>query len=314
MRVVVVGGTGYVGGRVAAHLRDRGADVVVAGRNVDGGMIVPAERLDVVRDADDRLDAVLRCAGAIVNCVAVGEAQARDDPAQAEAVAVLTSTRLAQAAARLGVGRLLQFSTVRVYGIPAGDLDETSPLAPVNPTAIAHARGEQALAEASGHDTGLATTVLRLSNVVGPPVRPTVRRWDVLTNDLARTWAASGRMVLRSSGTQRRDFVALENVARVVSHLLVVDRPPAVLNVSSGRTIPVLDVASRMAELAGKVSGLRPEPVLRPAPTAGETESPRFRFRNDRVRATGFDFLDLLDAELEATLRFAARHFSGQPA
>jgi UDP-glucose 4-epimerase len=312
LRVVVVGGTGYVGGRVAIHLRDEGADVVVTGRSVDPDGILPTEPVDLSNDPERRLDDVVRGADAVVSCVAMSEQGARDEPERAAQLAVLTSTRLAQTASRLGVRRLLQLSTVRVYGVPVGEVDETYPLAPVNPTAVAHAHGERALADAVGPNVSWG--LLRLSNAVGPPLSPRVRRWDVLTNELARSWATHGRMVLRSSGRQHRDFVPIEDVARAVSHLLFSpEPPPRVVNLSAGRSRRVVDVGARMAELAAQIGGVSPL-FLHPAPAAEEPEERPFRFANDRLRATGFEFLDRFDAELEGTLRFAWRHFAGQPA
>ena len=44
--------------------------------------------------------------------------------------------------------------------------------------------------------------VLRLTNSVGAPVDPAVDRWTLVTNDLCRQGALTGRLELRSSGVQ----------------------------------------------------------------------------------------------------------------
>jgi nucleoside-diphosphate-sugar epimerase len=299
-RVVVVGGRGYVGGRVAEHLAAHGWDVVVTGRT-------SGVALDLVRDDDARVDEVLAGAGAVVNCVAYNEHRAAEDPGGAKRVAVGAASRLAGAVQRLQVPRMLQLSTVHVYGELRGTIDEDRPSNPAHPYAAAHAAAEQAFLDAAGAAGG--GTVLRLSNAIGPPVRADVDRWTLVTNDLARTWAERGRIVLRSAGTAKRDFVTLTDVSGAVHHLLdpTVALPP-VLHLCAGQTRTVGDIAERLATLAESLSGTRP-PVERPAGAGMDDVAPEFQLSNARLRATGFRPLDCIDEELHALLLFAKRHF-----
>lgn len=299
-RVVVVGGRGYVGGRVAEHLAAHSWDVVVTGRTTGAA-------LDLLRDDDARLHEVLAGAGAVVNCAAYNEHRAAEDPDAAKRVAVQAASRLAEAVRRLQITRMFQLSTVHVYGELRGTIDEDRPTNPAHPYAAAHAAAEQAFLEvAAPAERG---TVLRLSNAIGPPVRADVDRWTLVTNDLARTWAQQGRIVLKSSGTAKRDFVTLTDVSRAVHHLLESgDSLPPVFHLCAGQTRTVGDVAERLATLAEGLSGTRPA-VERPAGADTDTVAPDFQLVNARLRATGFRLLDCIDEELHALLLFAKRHF-----
>ncbi|MGI8807504.1 MAG: NAD-dependent epimerase/dehydratase family protein [Acidimicrobiales bacterium] len=305
-RVVVVGGRGYVGGRVAEHLRAQSCDVRVTGRTPRPGPRHAAEVLDLMTDADSRVDEVLAGAGAVVNCVAHNENQAAADPEGAAKVAVAAAGRLGEAVVRLKVPRLLHLSTVHVYGTFEGDMDEDTEVRPTHPYAVAHAAAERAVCAATG-SSGQGV-IVRLSNAVGPPVRPDVDRWTLVTNDLARTWAETGALRLRSDGTARRDFVALADVCRAVHHLL--SGPtflPRLLHVCSGVSRSVGEVAERMSRLTETISGVR-APVRRP-PGASASPAPPYHLSNARLLATGFRFLDCLDDELESLLVFAQKHF-----
>jgi UDP-glucose 4-epimerase len=204
------------------------------------------------------------------------------------------------------VRRILHLSTIHVYGPLRGEIDEASPVDAKHPYAAAHAAAERILATVAAERVN--HVALRLSNTVGPPIWPGVDRWTLVTNDLARGWAMRGRFALRSSGTQLIDFIPLTDVARAVAHLVAGDAPlPAVLNVCTGETRRVVDVACRMSQLAEQRTG-QPAPVDRPA-TDGD-DHPLFHLSNARLRATGFELVGDLDAELDGILRFSMEHFS----
>lgn len=298
-----------MGGRVARELRSHLWDVRITGRSVPPRSEIPAAVLDLMTDGDARLDDVVRGADAIVNCVAHNENQASIDPEAARSAAVRAAARLGQAAVRLRVPRMVHLSTVHVYGRLDGDIDEDSAVAPTHPYAIAHAAAEEALRAELG-ESGRAT-IVRLSNAVGPPVRPGVDRWTLLTNDLAKTWAERGSLELQSGGTAHRDFVPLGDVCRAVHHLLTNRTSLPVVHVCSGISRTVNEIAGRMANLAETISGTRPC-IYRPQ-APDPPQSRPCRLSNARIRNTGFEFRDDLDDELEALLIFAQRHFQAGP-
>ena len=90
------------------------------------------------------------------------------DPARNHAVNVDGTRRVARAARRAGVGRLVSASSAAVYGEPAElPLTETSPKAPTNPYGDSKLAAELVLIEESGmSDTDFAS--FRFANVYGP--------------------------------------------------------------------------------------------------------------------------------------------------
>jgi nucleoside-diphosphate-sugar epimerase len=115
MKVMVLGGSGYVGSRLCALLRESGwaAPVSASSRRTVAG--VENRRVDT-RDGQALRDA-LRGFDAVVNCVA-GNAAAIGEGARV----------LAEAALAAGCRRLVHLSSMSAYGPVEGRIDESAPL------------------------------------------------------------------------------------------------------------------------------------------------------------------------------------------
>src|ERR1043165_5407768 len=103
----------------------------------------------------------------------------------------------------------------------------------------------------TGRAYGLPVVALRLFNVFGPRQALSNPYTGVLAIFAARF--LSGRPpLINEDGLQRRDFVHVRDVAQACR--LAMEVPAAagrVLNVGSGHSHPLLDVAERMARVMG---------------------------------------------------------------
>lgn len=303
-RVAVFGGSGYIGGRLMGELASAGCDARSIGRR----------QLNILEASGPDVHGLVAGCDAVISLVGANENAAAADPAAALKLSGTAARRIGEAVAQGGVPRLVVFSTVHVYGGLTGAIAEDRALAPVHPYGAAHAEAERVL-QGLAAERGLDVVLLRLANAVGPPATPDVDRWTLLTNDLARTLAETGRLQLKSAGLAWRDFIALSEVCRAVVHAL---RLPAhkgvrVFNLGSGTARRVLDVAQRMAELAEALLGRRPELLRAPAGDAS-ANAPSFSLRVDALRRTGFEPSPDIDAELTQLLRFALDNFGRRAA
>ncbi len=151
MRVLVLGGTGYIGARLCASMKASGwATPVCASRH--GGP--HAMRLDTCDEA--ALAHALRQVDAVVHCV-TGSAQAIAQGAQV----------LARAAATAKVLAVVHLSSMAVYGDREGRVDEATPLLPARAW-YGRAKQEAEAAMRGLAASGGAVTVLRPGCVWGP--------------------------------------------------------------------------------------------------------------------------------------------------
>lgn len=172
-RVLVTGGTGFVGSRLAARLADvEGASVVATGRNLEavshledlGVDLRRAHLLDfnLLREMLDGVDVVFH--------VAAWLGPRHGPPTDAWALNVYASEKLARFAAAANVSRVVFVSSIAAYGPPSGEvIDEDTPLDTRQRSEYGRtkAEGEQRAMEVATQ-TGLELVVTRPGIIYGP--------------------------------------------------------------------------------------------------------------------------------------------------
>ena len=303
MKVVVTGGAGFIGSAVLRALAPSAHEVVVVDSlrpdvHRDGGRaarerlsrwgarLVEADVRDLVavREQVDGADAVVHLAAKVGLGVDLDD---MDDYVSSNSLGTATVLRACHSA---GVGRVVQASSMVVYGEGAYRCPVHGPVSPAPRSAARLARGEfdpvcvecgAGLAPALVHEdavldprntyaatkvaqeqlgavwareTGGCCTSLRLHNVYGPGMP----RATPYAGVAAIFWsaAAAGRSPqVFEDGGQRRDFVHVDDVA--AAFVAALDSPVgqpgghAAYNVGSGVVHTIGDLAAELASRAG---------------------------------------------------------------
>ena len=274
MRIAIAGATGLVGHGVASALRLAGHDVVTVGRRKECDV-----RLDLIRAVAPPASAFAGCEALVHAAGVIDEdfADARSARAKAEAGA----TVLTEAAIAGGVRRLVYFSSAHVYGPLQGDIDESHPVDPRSDYARAHLATESRMRNAAGR-AGASLLVARPCAVFGPLAEPgTFSRWSLIPFDFPRQ-AAHGRIVLKSPGNQRRNFVSSPGLGAFTRDWLESAGEATVANVPGTDELSVYDFALLCARIAGEESG-RECSVERPAGGGGTAPPLRYLSRHGTV-------------------------------
>jgi UDP-glucose 4-epimerase len=316
VKVLLTGGFGFLGGRIAEALRAASHDVVVSGRRTpddarEWAKGFEVRHADLTASTNGSLDALTEGVDAVVHLAALNENDALKDPARASEVSADATSRLFESAKRSGARAFVFASTFHVYGAPPGAIiDEETPTHPTHPYAEAHLRGEARCREL--HSSSCRAVVLRLSNAYGMPARLGVDRWTLAHNDFCRRAAEGQSIVLKSSGFQHRDFVWVNDVATSILLTLRDDdnnaSPDAALfNVGGDHSISILDLAHIVRDRARVVLNIT-TPIEHPEPSPGERPIP-IQFSIARLCALGFAPTDHLADETDRLLSaLAAKH------
>lgn len=212
MRVLLTGGTGFVGRQLVPQLLAAGHAVVAAVRG-----LAPAGTTAIPLDDASPESAwaeALRGVDALVHVAGLAH-RLSDDPARAEADHrrinrdwALTLGRAARAA---GVTRCLFVSTVYVHAVPPRGVPvtEATPIAPVGPYAGAKAEAEAGLREIFAEDS---LVILRPPLVYGPGAAGNLAR-------LVRLGASGLPLPLGAVGN-RRTLVSVGSLCRAVGAVL----------------------------------------------------------------------------------------------
>jgi UDP-glucose 4-epimerase len=276
LRILVVGGAGYVGSTSVERLLEAGHEVVVydnltSGHRTavpDGARLVVgeiADRLRLEHLLRDGIDTVLHCAARSL----VGESMS--DPGLYYRVNVAGGVALLEAMKHTGVTRLVYSSSAAVYGVscrmPIADADRTHPLNPYGETKLAFEGAMRWFCAA--HD--FRAISLRYFNVAGATERngedhdpethllPLVLR--VAAGEATHV-QIFGQDYPTPDGTCIRDFIHVRDLAN--AHLLALeatgeaDASLEVYNLGSAAGFSVREVVEAARRVTGRAVPARP--------------------------------------------------------
>jgi len=268
VRALVTGGSGFVGRHVCAALRERGHEVVVAGRAGEDGQVDVAFEL---ADAGSVRAAVEGAAPDVIFHLAAQAfvpASIRDPMATYDDNALGTA-RLYEALRGLGsrAPRVVLASSAEVYG--ARDpldypLQEVLAPQPATPYAASKAAAE-AIALASRRTYGVPTIVTRAFNHIGPGQNAQFAV-PAFATQIARVALGTAAIVKVGNLEAQRDFLDVRDVA--TAYVALADRgvDGEIYNVCSGRPVALKDVLRRLITIAGVPVDVREEAArMRPS-------------------------------------------------
>jgi UDP-glucose 4-epimerase len=307
--VLLVGGFGNLGGRIAAHLAATdGFDIVLASRRKQDAPDWAKNAQTIQLDLTDpkTFTNIPKSVNCIIQLAGTNDVESAQNPELAHRVTTEGTSALLNNAVDSGTERFVYFSTAHVYGAPlTGTFTEESPTNAVHPYATTHLEAESAVGAA--HDRGEILGIrVRLSNGYGRPMASEAADWRTLTSDLCRQAVLEKRMEMRTDGLQERNFITKTDIARAVQHLIALPKTQAsdgLFNLGGSNSLTLLAMANMIQERAQKKFGVE-IPLHRPEQTT--TEIQHLDFDIHKLANTGFsltedslgevdEFLDMIE-------------------
>jgi UDP-glucose 4-epimerase len=234
-RLVIVGGNSYVGHYLARYAVGRGRDVVaVTSRDCD--------LLDPM--AVSRFFSTLGDDPCTVVFLAVINKQA-DNSYQSYVANNEIAKNFVDGRRLANVKSVVWFSSVDVYGArPRLPITEETPVAPDTWYGLAKYNGEW-IAAASDAATR-PVTVLRIPGVYGHS-----RNDRSVVGKMVKSVRDQGRIVINGSGKALRDYLFIDDVAKLVLELISLHYH-GVINLATGTSRSILSVAEQLKDVLGE--------------------------------------------------------------
>jgi nucleoside-diphosphate-sugar epimerase len=222
MKLLLTGGSGFIGSRLALAARERNLDVVVTGQiNTDA----ERSRVDELSHAgvamatgplqDAEFARRIVSGRELVIHLAAAQHEANVPDAYFEEINVGGTRSLLEASRKAGIKRFVYGSTIGVYGsADAGTLDEESPTHPVNVYGRTKLAAEQVVRE---YASSLETCIVRISETYGPGDFRLLKLFRAIDR---------GAFMMIGSGQNRRQVMHVNDLVRGL--LLATEHPAAV--------------------------------------------------------------------------------------
>jgi ADP-L-glycero-D-manno-heptose 6-epimerase len=229
MRVLVTGGTGFVGSNLALALEEAGHEVLVTGDRSEQeltefkGQVLYRDRGGIPFKQVGEIDALFHQGANADTTVLDRSVMFRDN--------VETSEALFHYAAEHGVKHIVYASSTAVYGNLPTPYREDGPVAPLNPYGESKAALDVfAMRFASAHPS-IRVVGLRYCNVYGPREDHKLKMANIIYQLALQMKTGNPRIF--KWGEQKREYIYVKDV--VQANILSLDaRESAVLNCSGG--------------------------------------------------------------------------------
>ena len=300
MRVLITGGSGFIGSHLAESFQGE-AEVRVLDNMATGhggnlsGLEVDLRRgsiLDEValQGAMVGVDYVFHLAAMVSVPLSVHE------PLVCEDVNGVGVIRVLEAAAQAGVKKVFYASSAAIYGDnPTVPKTEAMLPEPKSPYAITKLQGEHWCRFYDG-ESRVKTAALRFFNVFGPRQDPHGAYAAAVPIFIER--ALKGEPItIFGDGSATRDFIYVKDIVAAIRHVTLNPELTGVRNAGYGGTTTIKDLAEKIIELAGSKSG-----ILFLPERAGDVKHSRAAV--EELAATGFQPESSLEGGLAVTLAY----------
>lgn len=280
MKFLVTGGAGFIGSHLVRHLLPHGP-VTVLDNLVTGNRHNLADLpCDLVQGSilDSQLlsQSLVGVTHVFHLAAMVSVPESVKEPSACHEINVEGTHRVLQAASRAGGQRFVLASSCAIYGNdPIMPKTESLPPAPASPYAESKLAGEKLCSESP-----LPAVALRFFNVYGPRQDPQ-GPYAAAVSRFFQAAQAGSPLTIHGDGLQTRDFVYVGDVAAALSHVAFRPELRGVLNVASGQSTSILQLAQTIRSITHSSSPITHTPA-RPADVRFSSAS------IERLRATGW--------------------------
>jgi UDP-glucose 4-epimerase len=246
-RILITGGSGFIGRHVVSDLRDAGAVVRIVDLQPHPDPAVELVQGDIAEE--DVLDAAFEGGvDGIVHLAAVTSVlRSIEHPATTYRTNVAGTQLLLEAGRAAGASALVFASTNAVTGpVDAPAISEAAALKPLTPYGATKAAAEM-LMSAYTASYGLRCAILRLTNVYGPGMQAK----DSIVARLMRAIRLRNTFEIYGDGTQVRDYVHAHDVTAAVRLGLLDERWAGPTVIGAGRSLSVLEVVDAVRRVTG---------------------------------------------------------------
>jgi UDP-glucose 4-epimerase len=273
-KILITGGLGYLGGRICKNLSNFGFNITIVTSRKDAYLPEALKDCSLAYVDFDSYNCFFEvCKGInyVIHLASLNAQSSELNPSKAINVNVSATSKLIQASIVNKVEGFIYFSTAHVYGSPlSGNVNEGSTVNPLHPYAYTHKQAEDQLFSAV-KEKKISGVVLRLSNMVGPPLTTKANCWILLLNDVCKQAVTKQSITIYGNPYEQRDYLSIDVLNKILIKFLSIDllkssNIDCVYNVGSGRSYSVSNIVDMVSNRCKFLFGFNPKIIYKREP------------------------------------------------
>ena len=314
MKILVTGGGGYLGGRIAIYFKQLGHSVGIITSKVELSVKKEYFGIEVnnisILDNDDLLRVTVGV-DVIIHCAGPNSEFASFNSFKAAEFSGIGTYSLLNAAISNGVSRFYYFSTIHVYSSPlVGVIDEFSALSNYHPYAITHRIAEDFIILAIRSKL-IEGGVIRLSNSFGPPVLWELDSWKLAINNMCYDAVFKGLIQLKSNINTERNFISIKKIEKFLEYELTVNTvfkdPSCIYNLGYSRNYSLIEIANLIKQ---KCEILLKKDISILYQESDTADIQPFKFESKLIEMSEFDFVEDIEQDISEFIVFIGHHYN----
>jgi len=164
-------------------------------------------------------------------------------PKKALEINALGTRNLLEVLSSIKLKKFIYLSTVHVYGVAEGNINELSSLNPQNDYAMTHLFAEYYVKQFASKNS-FDYTIFRLTNSYGAPKKLNTDKWYLILNDLVKSAFDKKKIILKSNGNIQKDFIWMGDVVNIIDQFISnIENDNDIYNLSQGKSISIIELA-----------------------------------------------------------------------
>ncbi len=258
MNILITGATGYIGSSLAMYLKKNSSNEVITlckklpyyfkdWKDLFKVLEVDITQLEILKKK------IPKKIDTIIHLAASNNIDTMQNPEKALIVNGIGTRNMLEIARERECKLFIYFSVLQVYGKELqGIITENSSIKCEDDYSLTHYLAEEYCRMYALH-YNINMNILRLSNVFGCPIHHKIDRWTLVPSCLCLSAYKQNKIILKSSGKQKRDFISLNFINKCISYLIKeYNIGFNIYNITSGKLFSIIEIA-KMVQLCSKL-------------------------------------------------------------
>jgi UDP-glucose 4-epimerase len=304
MRILITGGFGFIGGNLISKLYlEHELIISTRKKNIPEDFLI-FPNLSIINHEDLLIDSKFpNNIDVLIHLANMNSIDCEKNPIEAIDFNVNNSLYIFQNAIKKNVPHIIYFSTIQVYGSElSGIINENTLTKPDNIYSITHKAAEDILNYYCSNNKDSKYSIIRLSNSFGAPVDKNTNIWHSFINNICYDICRTKEIIIKSKFNIYKDFIAIREVVKCVDFLIHNKFNNAVYNLSSEKTVSLLEMSRLIKIQAEKLFINSQISVIKNF--NDNSNDNHFNIINDNLNKINFQISDSIDEEIESLILF----------